>query len=198
MADAVSIGDVVRYGLVCAVVITAAVIDWRTELTPNWLTLPAILIGLIWSAVWGAIAAAGADASIVGGAMGGLAISGIGLAAALIPFGMIYAAGGLGGGDVKLMTAVGALAASWQVVLATTFYAFLAGAVMAVIIMVRQGLVRRTFSRIFGAALMKAAKVKADLPTDSPRIPFAVAIAFGAMLAGAEILLNVHTPWRAM
>ena len=198
MADAVSIGDAVRYGLVCVVVIIAAVIDWRTELTPNWLTLPAILIGLLWSAVWGAMAAAGAEASITGGALSGLAVSAVGLAAALIPFGVIYAAGGLGGGDVKLMTAVGALSASWQVVLATTFYAFVAAAVMAVIVMIRQGLVRRTFSRLFGAALMKAAKVKADLPDDSPRIPFAVAVAAGAILAGLEVLLNVSTPWRGL
>lgn len=192
MPDAVPIGDTVRFAMLCAVVIVAAIIDWRTELTPNWLTLPAILLGLIWGAVGGALEAGGS------GAMAGLAASAIGLAAALIPFGMIYAAGGLGGGDVKLMAAVGAIAASWQVVLATTFYAFVAGALMAVFIMVHRGLVKRTFYRIFGAAMMKAAKVEAELPTDSPRIPFAVAIAIGATLAGAEILLNVHTPWRGL
>lgn len=192
MNEPAATGSIVSFVLLCIVVLTAAVIDYRTELTPNWLTLPAILLGLIWWTLWGAIFAG------LSGAGQGLALSGIGLASALIPFAIIYAMGGLGGGDVKLMTAVGALTASWQVVLATSFYALIIAAVMAVFVMIRQGLVRRTFSRIFGVALMKAAKVKADIPDDSPHIPFAVAVALGAILAGVEILLNVHTPWRAM
>jgi len=191
MNDSVWIGPMVAYVLLAVVVCIAAVIDCRTERTPNWLTLPAILIGLAWWAIAGALHE---DRT----ALGDLGQSLIGLGAAFIPFAMIYAAGGLGGGDVKLMAGVGALTASWECVLATTFYAFIAGALMAVFLMIRHGLVKRTFTRLFGAAMMKAAKVDTEMPTDSPRIPFALAIAAGALLAGAEILLNVHTPWRAM
>ncbi|MBI1367518.1 MAG: prepilin peptidase [Planctomycetes bacterium] len=185
-------GELVAMGLLCAVVLPAAVIDIRTQLTPNYLTLPAILAGLIWATVFGAIQGGGP------GALTGLGASLAGLGAGLIPFALIYACGGMGGGDVKLMAAVGAITASWQVIVSTTFYAFLFGALMAIFVMIRRGLIKRTLSRIFGAALMTAAKVKPQLPDDSPRIPFAVAIALGSILAASEILLNVHTPWRGL
>ncbi len=62
--------------------------------------------------------------------------------------------------------------------------------------MIRHGIVKRTVSRLFGAALQAAGRVKPEFPEDSPRIPFSTAIALGAILAGAEQLLHWETPWR--
>ena len=174
-----------------AVLILAAAWDWRTGRVPNRLTYPAMLLGLVWAALTGAIAGGAA------GAGDGLARAVIAGGAGLLPFYVIFAAGGLGGGDAKLMGAVGAISASWRCVLATTVYAFVIGFVLAIVIMVHRGLVRRTFSRLLGAALTSSARVRPDLPDDSPRVPFALAIGLGGLVAGAEVLLNIPTPWAA-
>lgn len=180
-----------------AVLIAAATWDWRTGRVPNRLTYPAVLLGLAWAAAAGAM---GSGVGGMGGAVGawaGLMSGLIGCAAGLIPFYVLFAAGGLGGGDAKLMAAVGAISASWRCVLATAVYAFVIGFILAVVIMIHSGLVRRTLSRLLGAALMSSARVQPDLPDDSPRVPFALAIALGGLVAGAEVLLDVPTPWAA-
>jgi prepilin peptidase CpaA len=179
-------------GLLAGVLITAAVTDCLTGKVPNRLTYPAVLLGIGWAAVAGWLHPQVAITEAVVGSL-------IGLAAGFIPFAVIFAAGGLGGGDVKLMAAVGAISASWQCVLSTAFYAFVIGAVLALIVMVRRGLFRRTISRLLGAAMMASARVSPTVTTeDSPRIPFALAIGIGGLLAGAEVLLDIATPWRAM
>lgn len=175
----------VTMALLATVLGIAAITDLRSQIVHNRLTYPAMALGLIWAAVAGGITAGG------GGAVTGLLASFIAMLVAIIPFAIIFAAGGFGGGDVKLMGAVGAISASWQCVLATTLYALVLGAVLAIIVMVRCGLVRRTMGRLFGAAMMAAARVKPDIPQDSPRIPFALAIAIGGIVAGVENVLGV-------
>lgn len=180
----------VAMGFLCVVLIAAAVCDFRTGRVPNLLTYPAIVIALLGWTAWGWLGTAEPSVGDV------LRRALVGLSAGLVPFAMIYAAGGLGGGDVKLMTAVGAITASWPCVLSTAFYAFLLGGLFALVVMVRRGLVRQTFSNLFGAALVASARMKPELDQQTPRIPFAVAICFGGILAGMEILLDVSTPWR--
>ena len=179
----------VTMGLLGGVLAVAAVTDLRTGKVPNAWTYPAIVIGLVWAIVAGAIQGGGA------GAAAGFGNSLIAFAAGFIPFAIIFAAGGFGGGDVKLMGAVGAISASWECVLATALYALVIGALLAIAVMIRRRLVRRTMARLFSAALMTAARVKPHLPEDSPRIPFALAIAIGGIVAGAETLLGLRTPW---
>jgi prepilin peptidase CpaA len=80
--------------LVSAVLVEAAVIDGRQLRVPNWLTFHFVLGGL-------------AYASYVGGRQAflwSLAGTGVGLIS-LLP---LYAIGGMGAGDVKLMAGVGA------------------------------------------------------------------------------------------
>lgn len=104
--------------LVCLVLIVAAYIDGKQLRVPNWLTFPMVLTGLVYSA-------------LVGGWSGlgdGLLGMVVGLAC-LLP---LYAVGGMGAGDVKLLAGVGA----WMGA-TVTFYAFcvstIVGAVMAVL-----------------------------------------------------------------
>lgn len=178
------------YSLMVVVVVVAAVTDFRTKLVPNRLTYSAVLVGLILWPIAGAV---------VGGSE--LAIefsqaSWIGMLCGLVPFALLVMTAGLGGGDMKLMAAVGALSASWEVVLSTTIYALVVAVVMAGFVMIRRGVVKETLGRVFSAALLASARVKADLPKDGPTVAFAAAVAVGAAIAGAEQMLGWDSPWR--
>ena len=79
--------------LVCASI--SAVYDVRSRRIPNFITLPAIAFGLLLHAVvggWGQLAMAAAGGLICG-----------------LIFFVFYLAGGMGAGDVKLITAAGCL-----------------------------------------------------------------------------------------
>ncbi|MHC4993543.1 MAG: A24 family peptidase [Planctomycetota bacterium] len=171
-------------------VVVAGVLDWRTHKVHNAWVAPMTLLGLVFWIVAGAIESGG-----WGGAVDGLTRSVAAWLAGLIPFYLIYAMGGLGGGDVKLMGAVGAVSGSWQCVLATAMYSLVIAALLALALMIRHGLVRRTARRLFGAALQAAGRVKPDLDDNTPRVPFAAAVSVGGIVAGLETLLGVRGPW---
>ena len=175
----------IAFAILTCVLLIAAASDVRTGKVPNWLTYSAILVGLVYWSIAG-----------LTGSPTGIGAAVVGLLAAMVPFTLIYISGGLGGGDVKLMGAVGAISASWQTVLSTAVYALLVAVVIALVVMVRKGIVKRTLSRLLGAAMQAASKVKPDLPEDSPRIAFSAAIAVGGILAAGEQMLGWQTPWR--
>src|SRR4051794_4455757 len=104
--------------VVSIVLAEAAIIDGLKLRVPNWLTFHLILGGLAFAA-WGH-GANGLLWSIQGAALG---------LALLLP---LYAIGGMGAGDVKLLAGVGAWVGP-----AVTFWAFVTssvvGAVMAVV-----------------------------------------------------------------
>jgi len=175
--------DGLAYALLVLTVTAAAGYDARSGRVPNALTYPAIATALLfWSAVslWTPTP--------------GLGSSVIGLAAGLAPFAMIYALGGLGGGDVKLMAAVGAISASWRVVLGGTVYAMLIALAIALTAMIRHRATRRTLGNL--TRLGRRGGLDEGAPP-SPRVPFAVAAAIGVAIAGAEVMLGLPTPWSA-
>ncbi len=169
------------------ILITAAVTDWRYGKIYNWLTLPAVLLGFVF---WLTAGLLGADR--------GIGASLFGFAAGLIPFGFLALRGWLGGGDAKLMAAVGAISASWEVVLSTAFYGMIVAMAMAVVLMIHHGVVKQTLHRILGAVLSTAARVKPDLENENHTVAFGAAVAVGGLLAGAEQLLGLVTPWAAL
>jgi prepilin peptidase CpaA len=119
--------------LVCGLLVVAAYIDGKELRVPNWLTYPMVLSGLLYSGLVGGWSGLG------DGTLGML----VGLAC-LLP---LYAVGGMGAGDVKLMAGIGA----WMGVTAT-FYAFcvttVVGAVMAVLMILYSRSVSKHYSQL--------------------------------------------------
>lgn len=91
--------------LFAAVALTAlaSVYDLKTGHIPNWLTLGGLAAGLVAHAVAGYVRGGPHGAAMAAlGALGGALVCGAGPA-------IVFAVGGIGGGDVKLFAAVGAL-----------------------------------------------------------------------------------------
>lgn len=110
--------------LVSAVLIEAAVIDGLQLRVPNWLTFHFLVGGLAFAA-W-----TGGQQTL----MWSLAGAGVGLVS-LLP---LYAIGGMGAGDVKLMAGLGAWVGPWLVLKAFVCTA-IAGGVIAVGMIVASG-----------------------------------------------------------
>jgi prepilin peptidase CpaA len=114
--------------LVTATLVVAAVIDGLQLKVPNWITFPMILSGWVYSGV--AFGWEGLLWSVLG------TIVGLGL---LLP---LYAIGGMGAGDVKLLAGVGAWVGSM-----TTLYAFCLSAVFGGLIAMAMVLYRRAWEK---------------------------------------------------
>lgn len=122
----------------------AAWVDWRTGHIPNKLTLGGLVI---------AIVAHGARGACLGGVRGGLEQLGYSLGGALlcavVPL-LMFHKGAMGGGDVKLFAAIGALLHPLAG-LETETYALVAAALLAPLKLVSEGKFLRT---LFSAAAL--------------------------------------------
>lgn len=108
--------------VVSAILILAAWIDGKELKVPNWITFPMVLSGLAFSAIAG------------DGFLAGLSGMGMGLLC-LLP---LYAVGGMGAGDVKLMAGMGAWL-GWQITLEAFCVSAVVGALMAVAMVLYRG-----------------------------------------------------------
>lgn len=177
--------------ILMAVVIVAAATDLRSGRVYNWLVYPATVVGLL-----------------LGLAAGGWAGLKDHTLAAAIGFGLMflcYAIGGMGGGDVKLMAAVGALGGlarqagslgpwhwpeqTWFVAY-VMFYAFAIGAAMGLAAAARRRLLGPTVAAtwwgirvltLHGTDLNDAVPARPRI-----RVPFGLATALGTLWALAE------------
>jgi len=152
----------------------AAWTDLRWRRIPNWLTVPALLIGVIANTVlagW-----SGLKASLLGAALG---------LALLLPFVLLRS---LGAGDWKLAGALGAFTGPGPLVDLLLGSILVAG-VMAVVLVIYKGRTRQTVRNI-GHILVSlvtfrlpGTQVSLDNP-DSLKIPYGVALAFTVLLYG--------------
>jgi prepilin peptidase CpaA len=157
--------------LVCACV--ASVYDLRTRRIPNKLTLPAILGGLTLHLV------RGGPAEMGWAALAGLIAGGI--------FLLFFLAGGMGAGDVKLMTAVGCLLGTHSVseVLISTV---LIGAVMGIALALYRGRLRQIVGNVMTLVRHHSSEGLVEHPelnvknAASLRLPYALPIAAGCLL----------------
>jgi prepilin peptidase CpaA len=143
-------------------------LDWRIRRIPNWLTVPALLMGLALSAALGGWP--GLKSSLEG--------AGIGLGI-LLP---LVLARGLGAGDWKLMGALGAFLGPQRILVVLLGTALIAAA-MSVVEVIRQGKVRETLYNVwvlFVAYSTFHVNNARAITLDNPgllKIPFGVAAA---------------------
>ena len=172
-------------GAMAALVVAAAAVDLRSGKVPNWLTYPAILLGLAGHALAGGLRGEGGQLGLTGAAAG--------LAVGFVPLLVCWLAGGIGGGDVKLMAAIGALG-GWEFAIGAMLYGFIAAALMAAAVMIRRRVVRRTLRRIFHTMVLlitPGAKPADPTGAESPRSPFAVALCLGTVAAMVSAAVKV-------
>jgi len=108
--------------VVSVTLIWAAWIDGKELRVPNWITFPMVLSGLIYSTAAG------------DGFLAGFAGMCTGLAC-LLP---LYAVGGMGAGDVKLMAGMGAWL-GWQITMEAFIVSVIVGAIMAALMVLDKG-----------------------------------------------------------
>ncbi len=157
--------------LIIAFVITAAVADVRCRRIPRLLTVSGFAAGLFAHWFHGDLFSS-ASAAVVGFT--------IGLA--------LFSLGAIGGGDVKLITALGAILgfSPWSRAMAVAIFVACG---MALVQMVRHRAVRRTFGNvleILRSWLQHGFKAHAEINVTNPaaiRSPFGVAAAVGTMVA---------------
>jgi prepilin peptidase CpaA len=161
-----------RHIVVLGVVLTAAVIDARTQRIPNILTFGSAAAALVYHA-W------------TGGGYG-LGVSAGGWALGVALFLPMFLLKGMGGGDVKLLGAVGAWLGPMGVLYAG-LYSVLAGGVLALVVGAMHGYLGKAFANIWGLlGVWRTAGIQ-PLPgltiEDSvgPRLAYGVAIAAGTL-----------------
>lgn len=160
--------------LVCVVLVVAAYIDGKQLRVPNWLTFPMVLSGLVYGACVGGWSGLG------DGFLGML----VGLGC-LLP---LYAVGGMGAGDVKLLAGVGAwLGAS------ITFYAFCVSTVVGAFMAVLMVIYRRGVTKHYAQLLMilmewltirnpkELSKIAAERKPSMLLLPYGIPICVGSI-----------------
>ncbi|MCP4570222.1 MAG: prepilin peptidase, partial [FCB group bacterium] len=154
--------------------------DVRLGRIPNWLTYPTWVFGVIFAAT--AYGWPGLKSSLLGFAVG------------FVPFFLLYLVGGMGGGDVKLMAAVGAIM-GYPFILNAVITSILVGGLVALLIVIWEG-------KLWQAVKYLAATVgKAFVPglareplTAKQNVPFGVAICLGAFLTLIAVWLGYTSP----
>ena len=151
-----------QWTVVLAMVLAAAVIDFRTRRIPNVITFPAMAAGLLIAGLvagWAGLA----DAMAAGVLLG-------------LPYLMLFLFAGGGAGDVKLMAALGMWLGLVSGVIAL-FCITITGAVMASVMIL---MTKRRLATAIGPE---------DQATRSITMPYGVAICIGTWLAAMGVLL---------
>jgi prepilin peptidase CpaA len=154
------------------ILVTAAVTDLRWRRIPNWLTLPALPVGLIAQAVYG-------EGFLQGllGALGGFA--------ALF---VLFAIGAGGGGDVKLFTVVGSFVGFHNLGVVFVLVAIIGG-IAGMITALRAGALTRVLknSLMIVASLGRGRWAEFRERSDLNK-PGAMRLAYGAVIALGALL----------
>lgn len=149
--------------LVAATLIAAvaAVIDWRTGLIPNWLSLGGIALGIIGHTLYGVWVA-----DVRMGLMEG-AGSLLGVVLCSLAPGLMYWKGAMGGGDLKLFAALGALLHP-MLGIEAQMYSFVSAAVIAPARLAYEGHLGRVFGNSLALLLnpLRSSEKKKPVPTE--------------------------------
>jgi prepilin peptidase CpaA len=158
---------------VAVLVVAASACDLRTRRVPNVLTIGAAAVAV---ALHGAL-----------GGWSGVFTAAAGWAVGLLLFLPLFAVGGMGAGDVKLLAAIGAclgpMGALW-----TGLYGAIAGGIMALVVSLARGYAStalRNIGTILRAWVRFGVRPVEGLTLDnssSPRLPYALALAAGTLV----------------
>jgi prepilin peptidase CpaA len=151
---------------------SAAWTDLRTRRIPNWITVTGAGTGLVLHIFYGGVS--GAVQSLAGAALG-LAI-----------FSGLYAAGGMGAGDVKLFGAVGAFAGPQSLVLVFVFTGLLGG-IAGVALALYRGRLRQTLERT-REVFVNMGSMRWQQLQRSSEAPNSLRLPYGAVIAGGTLL----------
>ena len=169
------------YFLVAAAVIAAiaAAFDLRTGEIPNWVTLGPLLLAPIAHVVFALVKHwTGHEAAIEG------ASSLLGAIACVLVPALLYRQDAIGGGDVKLLAAIGALL-NWRLGLEAEMYSFFAAGLIAPAFLAYEGKLFRTLKNTallgLNPLLPKRKRRKVE-PTLLTWLRFAPAIFLGTSL----------------
>ena len=155
----------------CAIL--GSVFDVKSRRVPNFITGPALLLGLLLHLVWGGWPA------LLTSALAGLICG--------VVFLVFYLAGGMGAGDVKLIAAVGSIAGLSNIGYVLVLTA-LSGGVMAVGLAAVRGRLKETLFNVGALATHHSQSGLTPHPelnvlnTNTLRLPYALAIAAGCTL----------------
>lgn len=165
-----------RTVVLIALLVAAAIIDWRTYRIPNWLTVSGTAFGLIYNTF--------APTPSLSGAVWALAGMAIGFTI-LLP---AYVLRVMGAGDVKLMAMVGAVVGAPDIV-----YAVLATLIVGGVVALAFALYRRAFRRMASNVTellqsMTFAAIAGQRPTPAMegrvsigKFPYGISIAIGTI-----------------
>ena len=152
-----------------AILVAAAIGDWRTRRIPNRLVAILAVCGIAFSVVRAPI-------------LGGLTQAGGGLLTGLACWLPFYALGWLGAGDVKLYAAAGAWLGPARAVEGALIGA-LFGAVLALAYMMKSQGMKQTAETLGMAAATPEMLTRPSGPGKRSTLPYGIAIAFGALWA---------------
>ena len=155
------------------IAVVACAVDVRTARIPNVLTMTSLVAGLV-------------DHSASPSGHGLLfALGGAGMG--LLVFFPVFALGGMGAGDVKLMAALGAWL-GWSPTVWTALYAACAGGALALVWGLARGYLGQAFRNLLALArfwLAAGVRPMPPLTLDEgrgPRLPYALPILIGVLL----------------
>jgi len=155
--------------------LAGAVLDWRTRRVPNLLTVSGVVFG--------------ACLHLLTGGWRGLASATLAALIAMALFGVFFLAGGMGGGDVKLMAAVAAMAGMSNL-LSLLLATALLGGVLAIVFAWAHRRLTQTLTRLFRLWCQASGfSVSEVLPHEPLYLPYGVAIAAGASFTFLSVVL---------
>ncbi|MBA4357408.1 MAG: A24 family peptidase [Humidesulfovibrio sp.] len=172
--------DPIIFAAVTLSLAVATVIDLRSQRIPNLLTIPAALAAVAYH-----LLSQGPQ-----GAWFSLAGLGLGLSLMLAPF--LF--GVMGGGDVKLLAAVGAWVGPQTVLVAFLLTSLAGGGYALVLLARRSGLLRGVFTRLRAALYAASATGEFHYQPASqgfalPKLCYGLAIALGSLAAMTRSVL---------
>lgn len=150
-------------------VLGAAVLDIVTRRIPNTWTYSGIVIGLLMG-LWPEHGPSFSDSLL-------------GLTTAFVPSLLLFALGSMGGGDVKLISAIGALL-GYPVILDVMFYSIVLGCVWGATVIIWRGRVLDTLKGFWSLLVcLFYPETYKIVPVQDLSIPFGVPIAAGTIWA---------------